>query len=61
MKVGVPNGCSAISRAVISLGSPSSPSMLAKATPSGLAIRPIRIWMSLAGPCRATIRAGTAR
>ncbi|MGH3620997.1 MAG: hypothetical protein ACRDQ5_04300, partial [Sciscionella sp.] len=35
--VGVPNGCSAISRAVIPLRSCGSPSMLTKATPSGLA------------------------
>src|SRR4051812_29078464 len=39
-KVGVPKGCSAISRAD---SRPVSPSMLTKATPSGLAIRPKRI------------------
>src|ERR1700744_1237288 len=47
VKFGVPNGCSAISRAVIVPGSPDSPSMLTKATPSGLAIRPRRIYLSL--------------
>src|SRR6201996_8528179 len=44
VKVGVPNGCSAISRAVISS---CSPSMETNATPSGLAIRPRRIRFSL--------------
>src|ERR1700728_1520385 len=44
VKVGVPNGCSAISRAVISSGSPSK---VTNATPSGLAIRPRRIRLSL--------------
>src|ERR1700743_1558946 len=47
VEFGVPNGCSAISRAVIVPGSPDSPSMLTKATPSGLAIRPRRIYLSL--------------
>src|ERR1700753_3772102 len=47
VKFGVPNGCSAISRTNIPSGSSSSPSMLTKATPSGLAIRPRRISMSL--------------
>src|ERR1700753_2420672 len=47
VKGGVPKGCSAISRAVITPGSSSSPSMLTNATPSGLAIRPRRICLSL--------------
>src|SRR5947209_6075670 len=44
VKVGVPNGCSAISRTVMSS---CSPSMDTNATPSGLAIRPRRIRRSL--------------
>src|SRR6201996_1803857 len=49
VKVGVPNGCSAISRAVISS---CSPSMETNATPSGLAIRPRRIRFSLVSVVR---------
>src|ERR1700743_3496838 len=44
VKVGVPNGCSAISRTVMSSD---SPSMETNATPSGLAIRPRRIYVTL--------------
>src|ERR1700761_9353775 len=55
VKVGVPKGCSAISRAVIPPGSSGSPSMVTNATQSGLAIRPRRICVSLVGP---TMRVG---
>src|SRR5215212_4657942 len=51
VKLGVPKGCSAISRAI---SSPDCPSMLTKATPSGLAIRPRRICSSLAVQVRHT-------
>ncbi|EUA14074.1 hypothetical protein I553_7194 [Mycobacterium xenopi 4042] len=56
MKVGVPKGCSAISRAIIAAGSPALPSMLTKATPSGLAIRPRRIHQSLTAARTPTAR-----
>src|SRR5579875_3610555 len=48
VKLGLPKGCSAISRAVSPSGSSPAPSMLTKATPSGLAILPRRIRDSLA-------------
>src|SRR5690242_21916959 len=47
VKLGDPNGCSAISLATASAGSSVGPSMLTKATPSGLAIRPRRMVFSL--------------